>query len=886
MDNFDYQFYNYLYPDLKKNGINTPRKLLQHYLKFGMREKRFPNKIAFLNSKNFKVQIYRENYPDLKHLNNSELEEHYIKIGRLENREAGMLLNQINVPSLKKDVYHNFNLNYTFLHQKIPIELVKTNDNPVFRNNRLVAHLHCYNIDNFEEFYGEYIKNIILYFNVYVTYSIGDKIPTYDLSVLKIQNRGMDIGGKLSLLKYLNHQNIDYSHILFLHSKSDEVKRKQYFSKYVGSLAQINYICSIINFYDLISHDIMLDGDWNKREGYTINKFYYDWYHNLMNFQQITNKNIEGNCLIASKKLLQSIYPDNLINIFFNLLNTPKTFDYNWVKFQYKLHDKEYSKILDLYEKQKYHGNHLCFTNQELIRDYDIIFDDSKLDTQSHFLKDGSLEHLWERLWLNICVNIGGKHKVLKKIYMEPKLDYNFDLGIYQKMNSKDTSPDIDNIYQIQNQVNKNVIYSLRQILEKLPLDFNIFNYIESYALQGQNKYEVLKHILNNPNLSDRKWISTTCKKNTFQTFLHIFPQFHEIPENDKFWGKGFVEWWNVRKTFSLHKEHHPLHPHPDIGYYNLLDIKHRTRWEQYSSEYGFQGLIFCHFWFRHGMILNGPIDAMLKDGKPNLPWFFNWINENWTKRWDGGDNEILLDVKLDHDKCLEHFTKLLRYFKSSNYHCIDNKPVLGIYRPEEIPKFYIETFQKLAKNNGFEGMIFVKTLNNNLPNNFSINSDDFCTYEFQYPPNYSGTLVDARMSSSNFKFQVDPQKIKRINQYKIDKHYWALTQTKPGNKKLMRGIMPCWDNLPRHSSLESDCHIQIGCNSLLFYFALVKQFLKLKEEGGEYLVVNSLNEWAEQCVLEPSIQNQYSYLEALKLAIYTDLDKVNLGLIDYMIKS
>ena len=120
---------------------------------------------------------------------------------------------------------------------------------------------------------------------------------------------------------------------------------------------------------------------------------------------------------------------------------------------------------------------------------------------------------------------------------------------------------------------------------------------------------------------------------------------------------------------------------------------------------------------------MNKAIDKMLEDGMPNKPWFFNWINENWTKRWDGGNNEILMDVSLNLNKCEEHFYCILKYLEKANYYKINNKPFLGIYRPTEIPDSYIKKFNYLAVKNGFSGITFIKTLNNNVPNNLNINT-------------------------------------------------------------------------------------------------------------------------------------------------------------------
>ena len=361
---------------------------------------------------------------------------------------------------------------------------------------------------------------------------------------------------------------------------------------------------------------------------------------------------------------------------------------------------------------------------------------------------------------------------------------------------------------------------------------------------------------------------------------MYIFPQFHEIPENNEFWGKGFTEWTNVRKTYQIHDKHLPMHPHKDIGYYNILDYKTRERWNEYAKEYGFFGYIFCHFWFSKGIVMNKPLDKILEDGQPDKPWFLNWINENWTKRWDGGNNEVLLDVKLNEDLCEKHYEHLEKYFKHKNYYKINNKPCLGVYRGDDIPDSYINKLTNLSKKSGFDGITFIKTLNNIHNYNSKVNEENFYEFEFEFPPNYSGSLIDTKISNSNFKYYIDSN---FSNNYDVNKNYHALLTTK-SNKSLIRGIFPCWDNFPRHSSNKSCYHTQIGSNSFIFYLILIKQFLLIKREKGEYYFINSLNEWAEQCVLEPSIENEYSYLEAFKLAKKTNLDEINEILLDKLI--
>ena len=161
------------------------------------------------------------------------------------------------------------------------------------------------------------------------------------------------------------------------------------------------------------------------------------------------------------------------------------------------------------------------------------------------------------------------------------------------------------------------------------------------------------------------------------------------------------------------------------------------------------------------------------------------------------------------------------------------------------------------------------------------------------FPANYTGSIIKENgLYKKPIDFMISSEKIKYSNNYDINSHYSCLANIKNNDKNtLIRGIVPCWDNFPRHTNLTSKHHIQLESNSLLFYLLLIKQFIILDKESKnnnnqeQLLFINSLNEWGEQCVMEPSIQYDYSFLNALKLAKQTNLSMVNEELLNELIK-
>lgn len=204
--------------------------------------------------------------------------------------------------------------------------------------------------------------------------------------------------------------------------------------------------------------------------------------------------------------------------------------------------------------------------------------------------------------------------------------------------------------------------------------------------------------------------------KNKIKFLAYYLPQFHPIPENDLWWGKGFTEWTNVTKAKPLFKGHYqPILP-GDLGFYDLRVSEIQVQQANLANDYGIDGFIYYQYWFGNGkMLLEKPAEAMLKNKNIDLPFCFCWANETWKGIWHGIHNPTVLMEQTynGEEDYIAYFNYLLPFFKDERYIKIDNKPMFHIYRMQDIPCLddFLKLFNRLAIENGFDGVYFISTL-------------------------------------------------------------------------------------------------------------------------------------------------------------------------------
>ena len=341
-------------------------------------------------------------------------------------------------------------------------------------------------------------------------------------------------------------------------------------------------------------------------------------------------------------------------------------------------------------------------------------------------------------------------------------------------------------------------------------------------------------------------------------------PQFHEIPENSEWWGEGFTEWENVRTANSLFYDHYQPHIPGDLGYYNLLDKCIQKKQIDLAKLYGVSGFCFYYYWFGGKRLLEKPIENYLNDQSLDHPFCLCWANENWSRRWDGLDSEILISQKYSPEDDLDIAKDLLRYLSDPRYIRVNGKPLLIVYRPNLLPSA-METstrWRDFFRRQGLGEIYLAYTQ--------SFEMLDPAQYGFdaaiEFPPNKS---QPPELTQQFYDLPSD---------FSGHIHDWSVLPERSKNYalpdyRLFRSVCPAWDNTARRRNSATVFVNNTPENYQHWLENAVSETSRQFSEPSERLVfVNAWNEWAEGAHLEPDQKYGYAWLEATRKALTGEL--------------
>ncbi len=344
-------------------------------------------------------------------------------------------------------------------------------------------------------------------------------------------------------------------------------------------------------------------------------------------------------------------------------------------------------------------------------------------------------------------------------------------------------------------------------------------------------------------------------------------PQYHKTKENDEWWGDGFTDWMTVKGANRLFDEHiQPVIPYGE--YYYDLSKKSTFIWQvEQMKKYGVYGQCFYHYYFENGkLVLNQPVENLLKWKEINMPFCFCWANESWIRSWESAtegnvwthkyENEnksdgVLLNQDYGYEEdWIKHYNYLQQFFLDDRYIKIDGKPVFIIYKPDKIDCFseMIALWRQLAQGDGFKDLFIIGT------NSVRQDITEVVDANYYHEPLRTNRIISLRERGMNYPV---------LNSY--DTVWNVILSNKMCEEKTFYGGFVGYDDTPRHNTKGT---VIWGANPDKFEFYLANLIARNVTAGNEIVFINAWNEWGEGMHLEPDTIYAFKYLEAIPKAI------------------
>lgn len=339
----------------------------------------------------------------------------------------------------------------------------------------------------------------------------------------------------------------------------------------------------------------------------------------------------------------------------------------------------------------------------------------------------------------------------------------------------------------------------------------------------------------------------------------YYLPQFHPIPENDEWWGPGFTEWSNVAQGTSYFSKHYQPHVPGELGFYDLRLPEIRQAQADLAREYGIYGFCYYYYWFKGKRLLERPLQEVFESGSPDFPFCICWANETWSRRWDGSENEILMQQEHTPETDLQFIYDVIPLFKDPRYIRLNGAPLLLIYRVSLLPdpQTTLELWRRICRENGIPKIHICASATFGLKDPYDLGFDSAA----QFPPHHTTapqineTIEDLPKDYGGCIYDYE-----EVVRQEIMKEI--------PTQKYFPAVMTSWDNTPRR---KKNGNIFLGATPELYEVWLRATIDKAREslpEGERCVFINAWNEWAEGAHLEPDRKHGRAYLEATRRAL------------------
>jgi ADP-heptose:LPS heptosyltransferase len=348
------------------------------------------------------------------------------------------------------------------------------------------------------------------------------------------------------------------------------------------------------------------------------------------------------------------------------------------------------------------------------------------------------------------------------------------------------------------------------------------------------------------------------------RTFAFYLPQFHPIAENNWAHGMGFSEWHNVIKAKPLFRGHYQPRIPGELGFYDLRSEEALDRQIHLAQEHGISGFCFYYYSFNGRKPLYKPIENFLKS-HIDAPFMCVWANENWTKRWDGGDREVIIAQHHSDVDDLLVLRELIRLFSDPRYVKIKGRPVFMVYKPHLFPDIRrsVDLWREEIVRQGFSDIYLVMVddwkLDPHHPREIGFDAS------YEIPSNIVPPEV---LWSDTAELGLCHEFAGRIVDYAKFARY-HMSRPFPGYTRFRTVMLP-WDNTPRYG-LQAIVHVngQGDAYKLWVLQALLDTY-QYFETDERLVFLHSWNEWCEGTYLEPDSKYGRFFLEQTREAVET----------------